>query len=117
GEPSQLTIAPNVAWLEQAFADLQAGVPSRNPYLTVQMPSVVDPTLAPKGLHLMSIYGGHIPSGPGADHGEDTKQAVLERAIRTIRQFAPSWSGSYLHRHVMLPRDYELQFGLPDGNP
>lgn len=116
-QPSQITIAPSVAWLEQAFADLQAGMPSRNPYLTVQIPSIVDPTLAPEGKHLMSIYGGHIPSGPDADHGAATKDAVTERVIATIRQFAPSWSGGYLHRHVMLPKDYEAQFGLPGGNP
>lgn len=117
GEPSQVTIAPSVGWLEQAFADLQSGMPSRRPYLTVQTPSVVDPTLAPAGHHLMSIYGGHIPSGPGADHGEATKDAVTARVIDTIRQFAPSWSGEYIHRHVMLSADYEAQFGLPGGNP
>ena len=117
GDPSQITIAPSVAWLEEAYADLQAGIASRRPYLTVQAPSVVDPTLAPEGCHLLSIYGGHIPSGPGADHGEATKDAVTARVIDTIRQFAPSWSGDYLHRHVMLSADYEEQFGLPGGNP
>jgi phytoene dehydrogenase-like protein len=117
GQPSQVTIAPSVAWLERAYADLQAGVASRQPYLTVQMPSVVDPTLAPPGHHLMSIYGGHIPSGPGADHGEATKEEVTARVIDTIRQFAPTWTGEYLHRHVMLSADYEAQFGLPGGNP
>jgi len=117
GEPSQVTIAPSVAWLEQAYADLQAGVPSQRPYLTVQAPTVVDTTLAPKGHHILSIYGGHIPSGPGADHGEATKDAVTSRVIETIRRFASSWSGEYLHRHVMLAADYEEQFGLPGGNP
>lgn len=117
GQPSQITIAPSVAWLEEAYADLQAGRPSRRPYLTVQMPSVVDATLAPKGCHLMSIYGGHVPSGPGADHGEATKEAVTRRVIETIRRFAPGWSGEYMHRHVMLSADYETQFGLPGGNP
>jgi phytoene dehydrogenase-like protein len=117
GDPSQVTIAPSVAYLEQAFADLQAGQPSRRPYLTVQAPSVVDPSLAPKGHHLLSIYGGHIPSGPGADHGEATKQAVVGRVLETIAAFAPTWPGTYLHKHVMLAADYEEQFGLPGGNP
>lgn len=117
GDPSQVTIAPSVAYLERAFADLQAGLPSRQPYLTVQAPTVVDPSLAPRGHHLLSIYGGHIPSGPGMDHGEDTKQAVLERVLDTIRLFAPGWSGSFLHKHVMLAADYEEAFGLPGGNP
>lgn len=117
GQPSQVTIAPSLAYLEQAYADLQAGVASRRPYLTVQMPSVVDATLAPAGHHLMSIYGGHVPSGPGDDQGEAVKEAVTARAIETIRAFAPGWSGTYLHRHVMLAADYEAQFGLPGGNP
>src|SRR5690606_2549173 len=87
GQPSQVTIAPSVAWLERAWADLQAGVASWQPYLTVQRPSVVDPTLAPPGHHLMSIYGGHIPSSPGADQGDATKEQVTARVIDTIRQF------------------------------
>lgn len=117
GEPSQITIAPSVAWLEEAYADLQAGKASRRPYLTVQIPSVVDPTLAPAGRHLMSIYGGHVPSGFGAEHGEAARHALTGRVIDTIRRFAPAWSGEYLYRHVMLSADYEAQFGLPGGNP
>ncbi len=117
GQPSQITIAPSVAWLEQAYADLQAGAPSHRPYLTVQIPSVVDQTLAPAGRHLMSIYGGHVPSGPGSDQGDAVKAAVTERVIETIKQFAPAWSGEYVHHHVMLPADYEAEFGLPGGNP
>lgn len=117
GAPAQVTIAPSVAYLERAYQDLQAGIASERPYLTVQVPSLVDQTLAPAGHHLMSIYGGHIPTGPGDDQGAATKAAVLDRVLRTIRDFAPGWSGAHLHAHVMLPADYEREFGLPGGNP
>jgi phytoene dehydrogenase-like protein len=115
--PVQVTVAPSVAYMEDAYLDMRQGRISRRPYLTVQAPTVVDPGLAPEGRHILSIYGGHVPSGPGADHGPATHEAVLDAAIGAIAQFAPNISRSALHQQILLASDYEEIFGLPGGNP
>src|SRR5690606_35666185 len=106
-----------IDYVEKAYLDMREGRVSRRPYLTVQAPTVVDPSLAPEGRHILSIYGGHVPSGPGADHGEATRETVLNAALDAIAQFAPGLSRNALHKQILLASDYEEIFGLPGGNP
>jgi phytoene dehydrogenase-like protein len=115
--PVQVCIAPSIDYVEKAYLDMREGRVSRRPYLTVQAPTVVDPGLAPDGRHILSIYGGHVPSGPGTDHGEATRGTVYNAALDAIAQFAPSLSRSALHKQILLASDYEEIFGLPGGNP
>lgn len=115
--PVQVCVAPSIDYVEKAYLDMREGRVSRRPYLTVQAPTVVDPSLAPEGRHILSIYGGHVPSGPGADHGEATHGAVLDAALDAIAEFAPTLSRNTLHKQVLLASDYEEIFGLPGGNP
>jgi phytoene dehydrogenase-like protein len=117
GYPVQVCVAPSVGYMEDAYLDMRQGRISRRPYLTVQAPTVVDPGLAPEGRHILSIYGGHVPSGPGADHGAATHEAVLQAAMDAIAQFAPNVSRESLHKQILLASDYEEIFGLPGGNP
>lgn len=115
--PVQVCVAPSIDYVEKAYLDMRQGRVSRKPYLTVQAPTVVDPSLAPAGRHILSIYGGHVPSGPGADHGETTREIVLNAALDAITQFAPDLSRDALHKQILLASDYEDIFGLPGGNP
>jgi phytoene dehydrogenase-like protein len=115
--PVQVCVAPSIDYVETAYFDMRQGRVSRRPYLTVQAPTVVDPSLAPAGRHILSIYGGHVPSGPGADHGEATREIVLNAALDAITQFAPDLSRDALHKQILLASDYEDIFGLPGGNP
>ncbi|MBL8908404.1 MAG: NAD(P)/FAD-dependent oxidoreductase [Rhizobiales bacterium] len=115
--PVQICIAPSIAYVEKAYLDMREGRVSRRPYLTVQAPTVVDPSLAPKSRHILSIYGGHVPSGPGADHGAATRETVYNAAFDAIAQFAPNLPRHAVHRQILLASDYEEIFGLPGGNP
>lgn len=115
--PVQVCIAPSIDYVEKAYLDMREGRVSRRPYLTVQAPTVADPSLAPEGRHVLSIYGGHVPSGPGTDHGEATRETVFNTALDAITQFAPTLSRNALHRQILLASDYEEIFGLPGGNP
>jgi len=115
--PVQVCIAPSIDYVEKAYLDMREGRVSRRPYLTIQAPTVVDPSLSPEGRHLLIIYGGHVPSGPGADHGEATRETVFNAMVEAIAQFAPNVSRQALHRQILLASDYEEIFGLPGGNP
>jgi phytoene dehydrogenase-like protein len=117
GYPVQICLAPSIAYMEEAYSDLRLGRISRRPFLTVQAPSIADAGLVPRGRHLLSIYGGHVPDPSVIDHDDKTRDAVLDAALEALRQFAPDLSGEMLHSQVMLSSDYEAIFGLPGGNP
>src|ERR1700720_1978598 len=57
----RIQISPEIDYLERAFDESKYGNFSRNPYIEIAIPSLSDPTLAPAGQHVMSIYMQYAP--------------------------------------------------------
>lgn len=115
--PVQVTLAPSLNYMERAYNDMRSGQISAKPFMTIQIPTLVDPSLAPAGEHLLSIYGGHIPSGPDNEHSPEMREHLFNIVMDTIALHAPGFSKHYLHRQIMLSSDYEEIFRLPGGSP
>src|SRR5262249_37191833 len=56
-----LVLAPSLTQLEKAFDSAKYGDVSDYPYLEVSIPSLSDPSLAPAGQHVMSIWFQYAP--------------------------------------------------------
>src|SRR5262249_12263848 len=54
-------VCPDLDTIERAFDDAKYGAPSRRPILECTIPSVVDPSVAPPGRHLMSMFVQYAP--------------------------------------------------------
>lgn len=52
----RIHVGPEIDYLERAFDDAKYGEYSKAPYLDVTIPTLLDPSLAPTGAHVMSIY-------------------------------------------------------------
>src|SRR4029077_6556265 len=66
GEPGPqhrgtIHVCPDLDYIERAYDDAKYGRPSERPVLDCTIPSVVDPTVAPPGRHLMSIFVQYAP--------------------------------------------------------
>jgi phytoene dehydrogenase-like protein len=113
-----VSISPSVDWMEQAYDDAKYGRFSSKPYIDVVIPTLVDPSMAPAGKHVMSCFVQwapyHLADGAQWDDGmrEDFGDAVVE----TLAEFAPNLPGLVLHRQVLTPLDLESEFGLTEGN-
>ena len=53
--------APGIDYLERAFDASKYGEMSSDPYLDVTIPTLHDPSLAPAGAHVMSVYVQFAP--------------------------------------------------------
>jgi phytoene dehydrogenase-like protein len=112
-----IEIAPSMDWLEHAYDDASNGGFSRRPYMDIVIPSTVDPTMAPPGKHVMSIFvqyaGYDMP-----DYGTPAQQreAFGDAVISTLCQFAPNLKDVILHKQVLTPFDLEQTIGLSEGN-
>ena len=109
-------ICPDLDYIERAFDDAKYGRPSERPVLECTIPSVVDPTVAPPGRHLMSIFVQYAPyalRGPGWD---EIGEAFADRCFALLDEYAPNFSRSVLARQVLTPLDIERVFGLTGGN-
>lgn len=92
-------------------------IPSRNPMVEMTIPSVLDPTLAPKGHHVASLFCQYAPYAPkGKPWTEETRREFAKSVFKTIEQYAPGFSESILHVDILTPQDLEEVFGLPGGN-
>ena len=104
--------------IEAAFRDALAGGPSRRPVIEMTLPSSLDPTLAPPGKHVMSLFVQYTPytlaHGTWDDPG--IKDAFADRAFQLIEEFAPGFTASVLARDILSPLDLERTFGLTGGN-
>ena len=49
-------VSPSLRYMESSWDDAMNGRPSRFPIMRIQIPTVYDPTLAPEGHHVMSVW-------------------------------------------------------------
>ncbi len=109
-------IAPTMDYIEQAYDDVKYDRPARNPVIEATIPSAVDPTVAPKGLHLMSMFTQYFPYRPREGSVEEAKEAYADRCFQIMDEYAPNFRRSVIARQVLAPTDIEDRFGLTGGN-
>lgn len=113
-----MAIAPSVDYLERAFDDAKYGDFSRRPFMNIVIPSLTDPTVAPPGKHVMSIFVQYAPyelkEGPEA--WPSKRDAFGDAVIDTLAEYCPTLKDSILHRQVLTPWDLQQEFGLTEGN-
>ncbi|HEX9814396.1 MAG TPA: NAD(P)/FAD-dependent oxidoreductase, partial [Myxococcota bacterium] len=51
-----MEICPSVDYVEQAYDDAKYGAFSKRPYVDVDIPTMIDPSMAPPGRHVMSLF-------------------------------------------------------------
>ena len=118
GLASKIQIAPEIDYLERAFDESKYGNFSRAPYLEVVIPSLMDPSLAPQGKHVMSIYMQYAPYKlkNGGWQDEAQRVALGDTVVRTLAQYAPDLPDKILHHQIITPRDLEDRYGLTGGH-
>ncbi len=110
-------IAPSLDYLERAFDAAKYGQFARQPYLDVTIPSLADPSLAPAGQHVMSIYVQYAPYHLREGNWHDCREVLGQVVVDTLAQYAPNLKKTILHTHILTPLDLETIYGLPEGNP
>ncbi|HEY6101457.1 MAG TPA: NAD(P)/FAD-dependent oxidoreductase, partial [Anaeromyxobacter sp.] len=109
-------VAPSLEYLERAFDDARGGAPSRAPILECTLPSAVDPTVAPPGRHLMSMFVQYAPYRLSAGSWEDERERFASRCFDVLEAYAPGFRRLVLGHEVLAPPDIERRFALTGGN-
>ncbi len=112
----RIQISPEIDYLERAFDESKYGNFSRNPYLEIAFPSLSDPTLAPAGQHVMSIYMQYAPYKLKNGDWESQRKALGETVVKTIAQYAPNLPQTILSHQIITPKDLEDTYGLTGGH-
>lgn len=106
--------------IEDAYREAITGRPATRPLVEMTIPSSLDPTLAPPGMHVAQLFIQYAPYqldprvGSWAD--PKFKNAFADRCIDIVEEFCPGFKESIISRDVLTPLDLEQVFGLPKGN-
>ncbi len=112
----RIHIGPEIDYLERAFDESKYGNFSKQPYLEVTIPSLTDPTLAPAGHHVMSIYMQYAPYKLKSSDWENQRKALGQTVVRTLTQYAPNLPELILSHQIITPQDLEETYGLTGGH-
>ena len=110
----RIHIGHEIDYLERAFDASKYGNFSPHPYLEAVIPSLTDPTLAPEGKHVMSIYMQYAPYKLKGDW-EDQRKALGQTVVQTLAQYAPNLPELILTHQIITPQDLEDVYGLTGG--
>jgi phytoene dehydrogenase-like protein len=111
-----IVLARSLDEVEGAFQDAVAGRPAARPFADICIPSVLDPTLAPEGHHVVSMFTQWVPhQWASAPHTADL-DAYADTVIATMDEVAPGFADSIVHRSVIGPHEMEHTYGLVGGN-
>jgi phytoene dehydrogenase-like protein len=110
----RIHIGHEIDYLERAFDESKYGNFSRQPYLEATIPSLTDPTLAPDGKHVMSIYMQYAPYKLKGDW-ESQRKELGQTVVKTLAQYAPNLPELILTHQIITPLDLEEKYGLTGG--
>jgi phytoene dehydrogenase-like protein len=112
----RIHIGPEIDYLERAFDESKYGNFSPHPYLEVTIPSLTDPSLAPSGKHVMSIYMQYAPFKLKNTDWDSQRSALGETVVKTLAEYAPSLPGLVEDGQIITPKDLETTYGLTGGH-
>ena len=123
---SGIVMAPSLRYMEDAWIDARRDGWGPSPIVEMLIPSTVDATLAPPGLHVASLFCQHFApkleetsaharyAGGWAD--SRAREDAADRVIATVDLHAPGFASSVIARQIHTPLDLERKFGLVDGD-
>jgi phytoene dehydrogenase-like protein len=103
--------------MERAYDDWKDGTWSKDPYLDLLIPSQGDPTMAPPGKHMMSVFVQYAPPKiKGQDWSPEDKAGFEKSVIDQISRYSPDFKDLILHCETRTPKEIEAETGLTQGN-
>jgi len=115
-------IAPTLADIDRGYHLMQRGEILDRPGMLVNVPTLLDPTLAPDGQHVFSLEALFTPySFAGADGdgwaSPDLRGAEPQRWLEAFADLCePGFLDSIVDWRAMTPAVYESDFHLPAGH-
>ncbi|WP_444893332.1 phytoene desaturase family protein [Microbulbifer sp. TRSA001] len=114
---SGIVIGPTMNYLEQAYMDAIQHGWSTQPIVEMLIPSTIDPSLAPQGQHVASLFCQQFaPELPDGKSWDDCRELAAQTIIDTVTRHAPNFHDSIIAQQIHSPLDLERKFGLIGGD-
>jgi phytoene dehydrogenase-like protein len=115
--PARATIdvTGGVEECQRAFEACDAGEPAVG-FGEIYIQTGYDPSPAPPGAHLLSVFGQYAPYDLSEGDWESRRGDVERQFVELIGRFAPDFADCLEESEVLGPPDIESRIGLTGGN-
>src|SRR5439155_167730 len=106
----ELCFSPRYA--ERAFQDAHIDRKAATaPFVDGTIPTSLDPTLTPKGVHVFSMFTQWVPDDWSKEPHREELEAYADRIIDLYTELAPNFKRAVIDRQVIGPYDMEKELG------
>src|ERR1700749_4250604 len=85
--------------------------------MDITIPTLTDPSLAPEGKHVASVYVQFAPYNLKEGTWDERREEFADTVIKTLSTYAPDIGDLIIGRRVNTPLDLEREYGLTGGHP
>ena len=114
-ERAMITIARSIDETQAAYERSRTGTPAPV-WAELYFHSAYDPSVAPPGRHVMSVFAQYAPYRLSAGTWDEQRESVADAVLREIARFAPGIVDRIEHHQVLAPPDIEREVGLGGGH-
>ncbi len=112
---AMVTITSGIDATQEAFERARAGHPAPS-WAEVYFPSRYDPSVAPAGKHVMSVFAQYVPYTLAEGTWDSRRDRIADAALAAVARYAPDVVDCIEAREVLGPADVEARIGLTGGH-
>jgi len=112
----RIVVGTSIDHVERAMDANKYGHVAEDPMLEATIPTLVDPSLAPEGTHVMSILFQAAPRHLREGEWSSERERIADIAVKSLERFAPGLGELVVAREVITPEDMETDYGLTGGH-
>jgi phytoene dehydrogenase-like protein len=109
-------VAPSIDYLQKAYEDARTSGESEEPLIECFLQTPTDPSLAPPGKHVLSVFAQYYPYDRPDGWSAGKRESAADKIVEILGRVAPNLPNVIEHRQVLAAPDLERRFGLIGGH-
>ncbi|HTU82775.1 MAG TPA: NAD(P)/FAD-dependent oxidoreductase [Candidatus Acidoferrales bacterium] len=109
-------VADSIDYLQKAYEDGRDAGESEEPLIECFLQTPTDPSLAPTGKHILSVFAQYFPYDRTGGWSSAKRESAADKIVSILGRYAPNLPGAVEHRQVLAAPDLERRFGLVGGH-
>lgn len=110
------TLVPDPELQQASYEACRRGEVPEHPPVGMQIPTVMDPSLAPEGFHVATTYGFFFPCDAPREERGRLRDEMAERIIDRLSEFLPDLRDCIVERAVFSSDHFAAMQGATNGD-
>jgi phytoene dehydrogenase-like protein len=110
------TLVPDPELQQASYEACRRGEVPQHPAVGMQIPTVMDPSLAPDGFHVATTYGFFFPCDAPREERGKLRDEMAERIIDRLSEFLPDLRDCIVERAIFSSDHFAAMQGATNGD-